>query len=407
MKIAIISSSFLPVIDGVTIAVYYRIKQLSKLGHQVILFCPSYQSLSNIYPNWQEYTGQIFPQVEVISLPSTNSIALDFERDVTSKSYQIVLEKLSKFQPDIIHVDEAERLSTCFFKIAGCDFAKSHKIPCVAFFHTNYIEYFDDYFQLPFKLNSIIKFILTFIFAKIYNSYYLTLTASKLTFDKLRLMGFKNLCCDNFLGVNLIKNQPKPKNNYWLNKYNIRDIEEKIKLIFVGRLTPDKGWNFCLKSLSKLPQEILKKIAFIIVGDGLMKDEIKQKLSQLTPHTYLLGRIDNQTMPELFANSDIFVTTSTKETRGLAVIEACAAEIPVICPDSGGVIDTIKDGYNGFLFQSNNEVDFLEKLILLVNNNSLRKSMGIKAKISVQDFTWEKTTNNLLQVWGEQIIKKK
>lgn len=408
MKIAIISSSFLPVIDGVTMVVYYRVKQLSQLGHQVILFCPSYNSLSNIYPHWKDYTGQIFPQIEVISLPSSNSIGLDFERDVTKKSYQIVLEELSKFKPDIIHVDEAERLSTRFFKIAGCDFAKSHNIPCVAFFHTNYIDYFDDYFQLPFKLNYLIKFLLKIAFAKIYNSYDLTLVASKLTFDKLRLMGIKNLYCENFLGVNKTENKQNLKEkNYWFNKYNISKIEDKIKLIFVGRLTPDKGWNFCLQSLPKLPQEILNKITIIVVGDGFMKDEINHKLSELIPHTHLLGRVDNQTMPELFANSDIFVTTSTKETRGLAVIEACAAGIPVISPNSGGVIDTIKDGYNGFLFQPHNELDFLQKLTLLVSNNSLRESMGVQAKISVQNYTWEKTINNLLQVWSEQIIKKK
>jgi glycogen synthase len=61
MKIAIITSSFYPVIDGVTVAVYNRVKQLSTLGHQVIIFCPDYSVIKHIYPHWQDYTGEILP----------------------------------------------------------------------------------------------------------------------------------------------------------------------------------------------------------------------------------------------------------------------------------------------------------------------------------------------------------
>ncbi len=147
MKIAIICSSFFPVIDGVTIAVYKRLEQLSILGHQVIVFCPDYKPLKHIYPNYKKYKGKIFPGVEIISLPSSKAIALDFERDVTINSYQIVIKQLAKFKPDIIHVDEAERLGVCLLKLPGVKYARQNNIPCVAWFHTNYIDYFDDYFD--------------------------------------------------------------------------------------------------------------------------------------------------------------------------------------------------------------------------------------------------------------------
>ena len=110
MKIAMISSGFFPVIDGISVAVFNRLQKLSQYGHQVLLFCPDYSSLAEIYPNWRNYTGNIMPGVTVINLPSTASIGLDFERDVTVKSYKIVVQELDNFQPDIVHVDEPERL---------------------------------------------------------------------------------------------------------------------------------------------------------------------------------------------------------------------------------------------------------------------------------------------------------
>ncbi|WP_319420816.1 glycosyltransferase [Pleurocapsa sp. FMAR1] len=405
MKIAVICSSFFPVIDGVTIAVFNRLKQLSILGHQVIVFCPDYQPIKHIYPDYQEYIGEIFPNVKVINLASTKSLALDFERDVTIKSYQRVIKELKEFQPDIIHVDEAERLGFCFLKLPGVKYARQNNVPCIAWFHTNYSDYFDDYFKLPLGINRLIKKVLALIFTKIYNAYDLTLVSSSVTTQKLTKLGIKNIYCADLLGYDSKYFANSKSFKFFSEQYNIQNLENKIKLIFLGRLTADKGWNFTLKSLADLSPDILNKIAIIVAGDGALKDEIKASLKQLTPNVYLLGRSAPETVPMLLTNSDIFITNSEKETRGLTVIEAAAAGIPAIAPRAGGVIDTIKDGETGFLYQPQNQADFLDKLNLLIFNINLRQSMGIKAKELSQQWTWEQTINNLVEIWSEEINK--
>jgi glycosyltransferase involved in cell wall biosynthesis len=403
MKIAIICSSFFPVIDGVTIAVFKRLEQLSILGHQVIVFCPDYSPIKHIYPNYQQYRGKIFPAVEIISLPSCKAIALDFERDLTVKSYQIILKKLEQFKPDLIHVDEAERLGFCLLKLPGVKYAQQHDIPCIAWFHTNYLDYLDDYFSLPFNFNRLLKKILSLIFAKIYNSYSYTLVSSSVTAHKIKQMGIKNIACAELLGYDLSQfNNINKAYNFFQEEYNLPNLENKIKLIFLGRLTPDKGWIFTLQVLAKLPQKILNQIAIIIAGDGTLKTEIEQTLKQLIPDIYVLGRIQPQAVPELLVNGDIFITNSTKETRGLTVIEAAAAGIPAIAPRAGGVIDTIIDGETGWLYQPQNQTDFLDKLILLITNDNLRQSMGIKAKELAQQYSWQQTINNLIEIWSHR-----
>ena len=406
MKIAIICSSFFPVIDGVTIAIFNRLEQLSELGHQAIAFCPDYQPLAHIYPNYREYTGEIFPGIKIINLPSTKSIALDFERDVTTKSYKIVAKKLAAFKPDIIHVDEAERLGICWLKVPGVKYARQNNIPCLAWFHTNYLDYFDDYFSLPLNANKIIKSILAAIFAKIYNSYDLTLVSSSVTARRIAKLGIKNIHYCDLLGCDLDLFDNIEESNFFAEQYNLPNLENKIKLIFIGRLTPDKGWNFTMRSLS-IPANILDKIAIIIAGDGTLKAEIEQNLKQLTPHVYLLGRVNPQAIPELLINSDIFITNSEKETRGLTVIEAAAAGIPAIAPAAGGVIDTIKDGETGWLYQPQVKTDFVDKLTLLIEDSSLRKSMGDKAKELSRQWSWSKSVDNLVEIWSQEIERLK
>ncbi|PSB07765.1 glycosyltransferase family 1 protein [Pleurocapsa sp. CCALA 161] len=403
MKIAIICSSFFPVIDGVTIAIFKRLEQLSLLKHQVIVFCPDYSPIKHIYPNYEQHTGKIFPGIEIISLPSSKAIALDFERDLTIKSYQIVLKKLEQFKPDLIHVDEAERLGICLLKLPGVKYAQQHQIPCIAWFHTNYIDYLDDYFTLPLGINKFIKKVLALIFTKIYNSYDCTLVSSSITAHKLERMGIKNITFAELLGCDLSQfAQSNKAIDFFTVKYNLSNLENKIKLIFIGRLTPDKGWNFVLTALSKLPTQISVQIAIIIVGDGPLKTEIKQTLKQLRIEAYLLGRIKPKSIPELLVNGDIFITNSEKETKGLTVIEAAAAGIPAIAPRAGGVIDTIIDGETGWLYEPQNQADFLDKLTRLITDTQLRQSMGIKAQELAQQYSWQQTVNNLVEIWQQK-----
>ena len=407
MKIAIICSSFFPVIDGVTIAIFNRVKQLSKLGHQVKLFCPDYSSIAYIYPDWQDYTGYIVEGIEVINLPSTKSLALEFERDVTSKSYKTVIKELEEFKPDIIHVDEAERLGICFLKVPGVKFAREHNIPCVAWFHTNYIDYFDDYFQLPFGINKLIKKLLELLFAKIYNAYDLTLVSSSVTAQKLSSMNINNVCCGELLGFDFDAfNNKEKQSNLLQQEYNLYGIENKVKLIFISRLTPDKGWNFAIEAFAKLPTETISKIAIIVAGDGELKEKIENSLKRITPNVYLLGRISPQLVPSLLQVGDIFVTTSLKETRGLTLIEAAAAGEVAIASRAGGIIDTIIDGETGLLYEPQNQKDFLDKLTLLINDANLRNTMGAKAYQLAQQWSWQNTVNNLVEIWLQQIELK-
>ncbi len=404
MKIAIICSSFFPVIDGVTIAVLKRLEQLSLLKHQVIVFCPDYSPIKHIYPDYEQYTGKILPGIEIINLPSSKAIALDFERDLIIKSYQIVLKKLEQFKPDLIHVDEAERLGICLLKLPGVKYAQQHQIPCIAWFHTNYIDYLDDYFTLPLGINRFIKKVLALIFAKIYNSYDCTLVSSSITAHKLERMGIKNITCAELLGCDLSQfaNSNKAA-DFFTVKYNLSNLENKIKLIFIGRLTPDKGWNFVLTALAKLPAQFSDQIVIIIVGDGSLKTEIKQTLKQLRIKVHLLGRIRPEFIPELLVNSDIFITNSEKETKGLTVIEAAAAGIPAIAPRAGGVTDTIIDGETGWLYEPQNQADFLDKLTRLIADTQLRQSMGMKAQELAQQYSWQQTVNNLVEIWQQKM----
>ncbi len=407
MKIAIITSGFLPVVDGVTVSGLSRLQRLSKWGHEVLLFCPDYSMLESMYPNWREYSGNILPGVRVVNVPSTPFMGLDFERNVGINGYKLVVEELEKFQPDLIHVDEPERLFFGFFRRPGVRFARRKSIPCVCFFRTNFLEYAEDYFPLPPLLVSWITWVFKQIFVWIYNAYDMTLVSSTVTREKLVDLGIKNMRYANLLGFDGDKFSPDLRQaEFFAQTYGLPDVDRQVKLIFIGRLTPDKGWDFTLDILPEMAKAIdLNRVAFLVAGDGSIRDEIMQRLSQFAPHAHLLGRVSPEEVPALLANCDVHVTTSEKETRGLTILEAFAAGIPVLAPRAGGVVENIEEGKNGWLYTPQDADDFVHKLKILVENEAMRKEMGGRGRDSIRQYHLDETVKNLVSVWQQAIEK--
>lgn len=404
MKIAILASGFLPVIDGVTVTLLHRLRRLSELEHQVLLFCPSYEALESIYPNWATYTGYFLPGVEVVNLPSTSFMGVEFERNVSSKSYDFVLKKLAQFQPDIIHVDEPDRLFLGFGKIPAIAHAKKHKIPCTSFYHTNFLEYIDDFFPLPTLPQNLIRWLCKELITKrVFNAYDVTLTSSKTTYEKLLKLGIKNAAYEELLGVDLAAFSPNLWQEQFFEKTYGIEAGDRTKLLFLGRLTPDKGWKFTLKAVPKLVQKLgSNRILLLIAGDGELRDTIRQSLTGVVDF-HLLGRVSPEQIPALMANSDIHVTTSTKETKGLTLFEAFAAGIPAVAPAAGGVLDSIQPGVNGLLYEPDNSADFVEKLQSLIEDSELRQRMGQQAQDWVQSYGWDQAVDRLVGIWASRL----
>ncbi|HEY9770712.1 MAG TPA: glycosyltransferase family 4 protein [Coleofasciculaceae cyanobacterium] len=234
------------------------------------------------------------------------------------------------------------------------------------------------------------------------------MVTSKVTYPKVIDLGIKNARYGNLVGFDSDRFTPNLRQtDFFDSQYGLSQVDRLIKIVFLGRLYPDKGWYFTLKALKSVSSAVdLSQVAIIVAGDGPMREEIEAQLSNLTPNLHLLGRVAPENVPALLVNCDLHVTTSEKETRGLTILEAFAAGIPVIAPNSGGVIENIQDGKNGFLYTPGDRLDFSSKLQLLIENNRLRQEMGDLARISVKEYSWTQAVQNLVDIWQEAIADR-
>ena len=164
-----------------------------------------------------------------------------------------------------------------------------------------------------------------------------------------------------------------------------------INIGIIARIVEVKNFDLFTRVVESVLQKSLSPIRFFVIGDGSLKMQTQEKLTvKKITWCNLPGFVKEakviftswiaditSTVNEL----DLVMLTSLNEGTGLSLAEAQAAGKPVVATNVGAIRDTMIDGETGFLVDHFNVEEFAAKLLLLINNASLRKAMGEKARI--------------------------
>jgi len=164
-----------------------------------------------------------------------------------------------------------------------------------------------------------------------------------------------------------------------------RKSNEIPSILSVTWLRKAKGVKYLIEAI-----EILKSRGFnfksIIVGGGYLTQEIQSLITDknLDSDVKLKGPLPHEAVIEMYNVADIFVLPSLSEGIPIALMEAMAMELPVIATDITGIPELVDDGKNGFLVRPGKPGEIAEQIDLLLNDEILRKQMGIKGREKVE-----------------------
>lgn len=163
------------------------------------------------------------------------------------------------------------------------------------------------------------------------------------------------------------------------------DVKQKYEkqIIFVGRLSKEKGVN----SLIELAKILPKEIHLIIVGSGPFENKIKN-IAEKYSNIKFLGYLPKNKVIPLLRGSLALIQPSLAEGISTTVLEAMACQIPIIGTNVGGNKELIINNENGFLISPNSIEELNEKIILLSNNVDLVEKFGNKSLELVKKFEW-------------------
>jgi len=136
------------------------------------------------------------------------------------------------------------------------------------------------------------------------------------------------------------------------------------------------------------------------VGDGYLRKQLEAYVEERKLKNVFFGGLKNQTeLPYYYAIADIFVLPSgLGETWGLVVNEAMNFELPVIVSDLVGCWqDLVKNGRNGFVFETGDIAQLAGFLEMLIESPETRKALGRESLKIIESYSYEKTIGGILE----------
>jgi phosphatidylinositol alpha 1,6-mannosyltransferase len=160
---------------------------------------------------------------------------------------------------------------------------------------------------------------------------------------------------------------------------------------YAGRLASEKRVEL-LDCLRGLPG-----IKLVVIGDGPARRRLEHRLDD----ALFLGWHTGSDLASLMASLDVFVHTGPHETFCQAIQEALACGVPVVAPAVGGPLDLVRHGENGWLYPPDSPELMAQAVVNLAADSRARRTMGLRARGSVEHRTWGAIGQQLIGYYGQ------
>lgn len=197
-------------------------------------------------------------------------------------------------------------------------------------------------------------------------------------------------------------------------KYLLSDDE--IAITIVGRLVPVKNHRLFIDAIKMLLENTDKKVRAFIVGDGEERDNIINYLNELKldyvywPNEQRKAAITltswHKDVDVVYAGSDIVALTSNNEGTPVSLIEAQAANKPIVTTRVGGISDVVIPNKTAFISTKGNVQKLVKNLFILVQDDELRKQMSEAGRAFVLDrFSYTRLVSDTAALYRELLQK--
>ena len=369
LRVAIVTESFLPALNGVTNSVLRVLESLEEAGHEAMLISPTYA---------ERYYGN----VECFRAP-----ALPFKQFAVGLPNPYLTSTLAQFQPDVVHVASP-------FWLGGQAIAAAARlrVPSVAVYQADVSGYLARY-NMQFARAAVDRMI-----AAIHAPATLTLAPTPASASYLTKLGVKNVEVWG-RGVDLELFHPDRRLTPEVTAMRQMIAGDKRVVGFIGRLAAEKQVNQ-FEALVDLPNT-----HFVIVGDGPERANLEARFAG-KPVTFL-GSLRGDDLANAYAMLDVFVHFGAEETFGQTIQEAQASGVPVVAPASGGPLFLIQPGVNGYLGEPHRPHTFRPFVENLLDDTHLRARIAEASRRSVRLKSWNANNAILLDHYDRVVAAAK
>lgn len=344
MKIAMMTNNYKPFVAGVPISIERLSDSLRGLGHEVVVFAPSYDEQEE-EADVVRYRALIRGMTGGFSVP--NSLDLEIERKFREGNF------------DVIHVHHPMMIGRTARYLSW-----KYHVPMVFTYHTRYEQYLH-YIGLS-KLKRIMP-----AYVRNYTKH-CDMVIAPTPLMKEYLEQIQSGVDISVLPTGLPEDSFAPEEEKSLH---IRqELSEGKSYLFctVARLAKEKNLAFLLNCMKILKDSWGNDFRLALIGDGPQRSELEKKVDKLgiKDEIIFVGKVPNQEIKNYCHASDLFLFPSLSETQGIVLLESMAVGTPVIALCATGTQDVVKNGQNGYMTEVS-EKDFTRKLMDILEKKEI------------------------------------
>ena len=369
LKIAIVTETWPPEINGVALSMMQLCQGLQELGHKILLVRPTQKA------SCCEFTPDRECLVVAQRVPKYPGIQFGWPQ------YLKISKAFDQFKPDVVHIVTEGPLG-----LTALQAAKSKQIAVSSGFHSAFHD-FSRFFDLAFLVKPIQHYLTWF-----HNCTDMTCVPSQYTEQALREYGVTCPLAVVGRGVNTEKFSPKFRSEHLRQQWGAN--EQTRVMLYVGRLSPEKEVDVLIHGFHQLQARQGKNTKLVIVGDG----PDRARLAQLTTSSdvIFMGSLSGEALATAYASADVFGFASQADTFGNVVLEAIASGLAVIAYDYVCAHQHVQHERTGWLSSLGDTNGLIQSICNLPVLSQLRQ-MGQLASESVQKNSWQFPVQQLEQ----------
>ena len=369
LHVALFSGNYNYTRDGANQALNLLVGHLLSRGAAVRVYSPTVEKPA------------FAPTGDLVSVPALPMIGGRGEYKVARGLPAAPRRDLEAFAPNLVHVSAPE-----FLGHAAVTWARRHRVPVAASFHTRFDTYFR-YYRIGF-----VEPMVTRLLTRFYNRTDLVLTPTPSITDLIRRWGVTTPAVNWPRGVDHHRFRPQARDLAWRRSLGIADDE--VALGFLGRLVLEKGLGAFAEVVEALASRGVRH-RVLVVGEGPARDWFAEHV----PDAAFAGFQRGDDLGRAVASMDVLFNPSVTETWGQVTSEAMAAGVPVVAARATGAVDLVEDGVTGFLVEPCDINGYADAIALLVNDDARRRTAGAAGHAKAASYRWDTANEAALQAY--------
>jgi glycosyltransferase involved in cell wall biosynthesis len=383
LRIAMVSETYPPEVNGVAVTVKRMVDGMRERGHTVELVRPR-QGKDDVAAS-----EETFSEVLTGAMPMFAYYGLQIGKPCKNR----LLKHWQKHRPDIVQVATEGPLGW-----SAVSAARKLGIPIATDFHTNFHTYTEHYGVG--WLNKPIGAYLRYF----HNRTDCTMVPTRELRDTLEQDKYKDVAVVS-RGVDTTLFHPAKRSRELRNQWGADDDTPVVMM--VSRMAAEKNLQVVINAFEQM-QAIIGDAKMVMVGDGPERAALESRY----PNVIFAGMRSGEDLAAHYASGDVFLYPSLTETYGNVTVEAMASGLAVLAYDYAAAREHIRHDVNGLLAPFNDSKAFYDHAVALVQIPDRIQRLRVQARRSVEQLTWaaimgqlESVLQNIVQSQGANHVQ--